>query len=264
MLTKYIETYLQNRPLFFSLIRPQEAELFNQHAGRVEPPILDLGCGDGFFAGVVWGKGKIDVGLDLTNERTKKIENAGIYKKIRYFDGVRIPYPDNHFQTIVSNCVLEHVSDIEGLLKEANRVLKPNGFFLTTVMTEKWEEYLLGRQILGKKYVLWMRKKQVHLNVFSPKKWRKVFSTAGFISAKEIGYLSEKTARGIDIFHYLAAPQLISYKLFGKWVLFPQVLKIIKPENIFKRLITYPNNIAEAAAVFYVLRKEASKNKILL
>src|SRR5690242_16502248 len=37
----YVEAYLRNRPLFFTLIRPQEAALFESFRERFEPPILD-------------------------------------------------------------------------------------------------------------------------------------------------------------------------------------------------------------------------------
>lgn len=255
MLTKYISTYLQNRPIFFSLIRPQEAELFEKYDNFIKPLILDLGCGDGFFADTVFDKGKIDVGLDIKNERTEKIENAGIYKKIAYFDGINIPYPDNYFQTVVSNCVLEHVESIEELLREVHRVLKPGGYFLTTVMVDKWEEYLLGRKIFGKKYVLWMRKKQLHKNVFSFKKWHEIFISADFKMEKEIGYLSEKTAKWMDFFHYVAIPEFITYELFGKWVTFPEIFNMLKIGKLIGKLLVYPKNVEDSAANFYILRR---------
>lgn len=253
MLLKYISIYLQNRPAFFSLIRPQEAVLFNKYDNIIEPPILDLGCGDGFFAETVFGRGKIDVGLDIRNERTEKIKNAGIYKKIVFFNGVKIPFPDNYFSTVVSNCVLEHVGNLENLLKEIGRVLAPGGYFLTTVMTEKWEEYLFGRKIFGKKYAFWMRKKQEHKNLLSPEDWRKVILKSGFKIEKETGYLSKTTSMWMDFFHYMALPQLASYKLFGRWVIFPEIFKLIHAETLIKKLISYPEKIEGSAAIFYVL-----------
>lgn len=255
MLNKYVSVYLQNRPAFFSLIRPQEADLFEQNKSLIKSPILDLGCGDGFFASLVWGKGKIDVGLDLANEMTKKIENSEIYKKIKYFDGVKIPYPNGYFQTVVSNCVLEHVEKLPELLKEVRRVLKPRGYFLTDVMCDKWESFLFGRKIFGKRYVNFMRKKQDHKNLFSIERWRNTFKSYGFKIEKEKGYLSKSTSLWMDIFHYISLPELISYKLFNKWVIFPKIIKALKLENTLERLIIYPNKIEDSAAVFFVLKK---------
>lgn len=255
MLLKYISAYLKNRPAFFSLIRPQEAYLFEKNANFIKSPILDLGCGDGFFAKTVWGKGKIDIGLDLPNERTKKIEKSQIYKKIAYFNGVNIPFRENFFQTIVSNCVLEHVEKLPELLKEINRVLKKDGYFLTGVMCDKWEEYLFGAKIFGEKYQKFMRKKQDHKNLFSLEKWRKIFKKSGFQIISETGYLSKKTSLWMDIFHYISFPELITYKFFGKWVLFPKLISFLTIDKKMKTLIEYPKRKEESAAIFFVLRK---------
>ena len=123
--------------MFHSFIRPQEAMLFQKYLRYIKPPVLDFGCGDGFFAETVFGKGKIDVGLDLLNSRANEAESKKIYKKISYYDGSTIPYPTHYFQTVISNCVLEHIIEINKSLNEIHRVLKPNGYFLTTVMTER-------------------------------------------------------------------------------------------------------------------------------
>ncbi len=43
-----------------------------------------------------------------------------------------IPKPDNHYDTIINTQVLEHVPEPEKVLREFNRILKPNGkLFLT-------------------------------------------------------------------------------------------------------------------------------------
>ena len=49
------------------------------------------------------------------------------------YDGIKLPFPDNSFDLIISSSVLEHVEDINACISEANRVLKPNGEFLSVV-----------------------------------------------------------------------------------------------------------------------------------
>lgn len=248
----FIQKYLENRPMFHAFIRPQEAMLFQKYQRLIKSPTLDFGCGDGFFAKVVFGKGKIDVGLDLTNSRASEAEKEKIYKKVVYYEGTTIPYPNNSFQTIISNCVLEHIPNLDQFLNEINRVLKPRGYFLTSVMTDKWEDYLLGEKIFGKFYKKLLRKIQQHHNLLTMKQWNNQFNKGGFQITKSIGYFSQNAAKHNELFHYLSLPSLLSYKLFNRWVIFPQLSLIRK---IYLKKITSLKNHDSFAACFYLLRK---------
>ena len=246
----FIREYLENRPLFFSFIRPQEAYLFYKHLDLLHSPILDFGCGDGFFAELVFGKKKIDVGLDLKISRAPESEKQGVYKKVSYYDGITIPFKDNYFRTTVSNCVLEHLPYLQKNLAEIYRVLKPGGFFITTVMADKWEQTQLGQN-----YCNYMRRKQEHSNLLSVKKWESVFKKAGFNVEACEGYLSPTAANVLDAAHYVSIPSLISYKLTGKWVPFPKLNDVLKLENHIEKIISKTVMPADSSALFYVLKK---------
>ncbi len=252
----YIEKYLENRPMFLAIIRSQEAMLFQKYSKFVDGKILDFGCSEGFFAGLVFGKNRINVGLDLSNnKRVEEAKKEKIYKKISLYDGDTIPYPNNYFNTVVSNCVLEHIPNINFSLKEIFRVLKPGGFFLTSVMTDQWENNLFGSKIFGKTYRNIMRKTQAHHNLFSNKKWRSYFKKAGFKIQSIDGYLYKKSAFYLDLFHYLSIESLISYKLFNRWILFSiPFLNKIKTQTI-KKIIIDENNLSKASALFFILKK---------
>ena len=252
----FIKKYLENRPMFMAIIRSQEAMLFQKYQKYVKNKTLDFGCGDGFFAGLVFGKGKINVGLDLqNNKRIQEAIEEKIYKKISFYDGDTIPYPNNYFNTVVSNCVLEHIPNINFSLKEIFRVLKPGGFFLTSVMSDQWESNLVGSKIFGKTYLSYMRKTQVHYNLFSKKDWQTYFKKAGFKIQSIDGYLYKKSSFYLNLFHYLSIGSLISYKLFNKWVLFSiPFLNKIKTQLI-KKTIVDENNPNKASALFFVLKK---------
>ena len=251
----FIRKYIENRPLFMALIRPQEAILFYKNTKIIEQPVLDFGCGDGFFAETVFGKKSIDVGLDLINSRAKEAEKNGIYKKIAYYDGKVIPYPNNYFNAIISNCVLEHILKLDVALKEIHRVLKPGGNFITTVMTDQWENNLFGSKIFGKKYINYMRKTQVHFNLFSNEKWQTYFKKTCFKINFIDGYLYKKSAFYLDLFHYLSICSFISYKLFNKWILFNIPLLNKMKTKFIKKIIVDKNNLDKASALFYVLKK---------
>ena len=251
----FINKYLENRPMFMAIIRSQEAMLFQKYNKLIKSKVLDFGCGEGFFAELIFGKDKIDVGLDLFNNKRVKEAKKNIYKKISLYDGGTIPYPNNYFNTVVSNCVLEHIPNVKFSLNEVYRVLKPGGFFLTSVMTDQWENNLFGSKIFGKKYLTYMRKTQVHYNLFSNKQWQAYFKKAGFQIQSIDGYLYKKSAFYLDIFHYLSIGSLVSYKLFNKWILFSiPFLNKIKTRFI-KKVITDENNPDKASALFFVLKK---------
>lgn len=241
--------------MFFSIIRSIEAWLFEKNKKYIKGKTLDFGCGDGFFAKIVFGKGKIYIGLDLkSNKRTIEADKNKVYKKLILYDGLKIPFKNNHFNTIVSNCVLEHIPDLKNSIKEIYRVLKPAGYFLTTVMTNNWEKFLLGKKIFGKKYLEFLRKKQEHYNLLSQKQWENLFKKQGFKIITSLPYLSKTQSRFLEFFHYLSFPSLISYKLFKKWVIFPFWYKMFLFDKIIEK-ITKEKNIKNGAGLFLILKK---------
>ena len=250
----FIKKYLENRPAFMAFIRPQEAYLFQKFKKYIKKKILDFGCGDGFFAQITFGKNFVDIGLDIKNERTLKIINKKIYKKVVIYDGEKIPFKNSYFKTVISNCVLEHLPKLEKSLKEINRVLKKDGYFLTTVMTDKWSDFLFGKKIFGNLYVNFMNKKQEHFNLLSLSKWEKIFKKNGFAVVEKVGYLSKKTSQFLDLFHYFSIPSLLTYKIFDRWIIFPYWYKFLKVDKFIRRKISFPLP-QNSAAVFFVLKK---------
>ena len=99
--------------------------------------VLDLGSGAGndcFVARAIVGdKGKV-TGLDFTEAMIEKaiINNKTLgYTNVEFIQGdiEEIPLPDNSFDIVVSNCVLNLVPDKEKAFAEIMRVLKPGGHF---------------------------------------------------------------------------------------------------------------------------------------
>lgn len=253
----FLREYIKERPLFLGLIRARESAIYQQFL-PFKGPILDVGCGDGFFANVTFSKrlnlsSHIDVGLDVEDSRINEAEDKGIYKKLVTYDGHRFPFKDGSFLTVVSNCVFEHIPNIDETIREIYRVLKPGGTLLTTVMADKWEEYMWGKR-LGNWYVDWMRRKQVHFNLLSSTLWKKKFSKAGFDIDTEIGYLGKSASELIDIAHYISIPNLFSYKWTGRWVLFPQFAKALPLRHMIET-VEKPVLSTNSSAIFYVLKK---------
>ena len=99
--------------------------------------VLDLGSGAGndcFVARAIVGEtGKV-TGLDFTDAMiAKAIENAKKlgFANVEFVKGdiEEMPLPDNTFDVIVSNCVLNLVPDKNKAFTQMMRVLKPEGHF---------------------------------------------------------------------------------------------------------------------------------------
>lgn len=88
--------------------------------------MMDFGCGSKPYKGIIK---VIDyVGVDFENEgHPHDNEQIDIF-----YDGKTIPVPDNHFDSALSSEVFEHVFNLEEVLKEIHRVLKPGAKFLIT------------------------------------------------------------------------------------------------------------------------------------
>lgn len=99
--------------------------------------VLDLGSGAGndcFVVRAIVGESGKVTGLDFTEAMIEKarINNKKLgYKNIEFVQGdiEEIPLPDNSFDVVISNCVLNLVPDKEKAFKEIYRVLKPGGHF---------------------------------------------------------------------------------------------------------------------------------------
>lgn len=99
--------------------------------------VLDLGSGAGndcFVARALVGEtGKI-TGLDMTEPMIRKArENCSKlkYTNVEFVPGdiEKMPFEDNLFDVVISNCVLNLVPDKTKAFKEIFRVLKPGGRF---------------------------------------------------------------------------------------------------------------------------------------
>ena len=89
--------------------------------------VLDLGAGRGFVPQMnIRGQVASVCGLDPTEQ---VLENPYL-DEARTGSAEAIPWPENTFDVIFSNNVLEHLPNPLAVLKEVRRTLKPGGIFL--------------------------------------------------------------------------------------------------------------------------------------
>ena len=95
-----------------------------------EPRTLDLACGEGYFCMIApeYLQGKI-TGVDTDESFLAKARKQHNETFVRG-DFNHLDFPDNSFDLIVGINQVDFVADIDSVLRETRRVLKPNGWYL--------------------------------------------------------------------------------------------------------------------------------------
>jgi SAM-dependent methyltransferase len=97
--------------------------------------VLDFGCGAGRLvqAGVAAGLEMAGADVYYGGSRTREEAVAsGLWgAAIREIRDGRIDFPDASFDLVVNNQVMEHVEDLDAVLREIHRVLRPGGTVLS-------------------------------------------------------------------------------------------------------------------------------------
>lgn len=224
---KYLQAFLKEKPFFFAVVRPKEASLYQQYK-PFRTPVLDLGCGDGFFAQVAFGK--LDEGIDPDNQAIKEAKNRKIYRHTQSYDGKHIPFRSNYFATVVCNSTYEHIPNLDEVLDETARVLKKGGMLYFTTVTDLWPNYLFGKLIFGSVYTQYFIRKSKHYHMYNIKTWEKKLHKRGLEVVSHVHHLDNKKMMWLfDISHYLSMSALVTKKLFNRWVLFPQMEIVLRP-----------------------------------
>jgi ubiquinone/menaquinone biosynthesis C-methylase UbiE len=119
---------------------------FAERAIELGPPqglILDAGTGTARIP-ILMGQMRPQwhiIGIDLAQSMLQvgqtNVEQSGLQEQIKleFVDAKQLPYPDAHFDMVVSNSLIHHLPTPLPFLVELKRVLKPNGaIFLRDLM----------------------------------------------------------------------------------------------------------------------------------
>lgn len=217
---EYFGGFLKMAPLSHALWRTVEAKSFGSVS--LKTPILDLGCGFGEFAGVVFGK--IQCGVDIRKKDLDAAFTSGQYEKTILADARSLPFPDSCFATIVSVSVLEHISGTDKVLKEAARVLVKGGRIVFSAPTPALYDSLFYPKILeslhlgyfSKLYKFAHKKIFGHLSLYGKNEWKKLLEQNGFRVLRIEGTISKELARTHDKFLVTAFPSQLFRWILGR------------------------------------------------
>lgn len=125
---KYFRSNDFNPDLFhpYYIIRRGLYRSILNNAAYMKGRMLDFGCGSKPYRSIF----SVDeyIGLDYENEgHSHEFEEIDMI-----YDGHQVPFPDAHFDAVLSTEVFEHVFNLPQVLGELNRVMKPGAHLLIT------------------------------------------------------------------------------------------------------------------------------------
>nr|WP_320161283.1 class I SAM-dependent methyltransferase [uncultured Methanoregula sp.] len=120
--------FINDEKIKINFVNTIEKELFKFQGKK----ILDVGCGKGGVALLCAMRGAVvsafDNDKDEINIAILRAEQSNL-RNINFFanDAERIPFQDNYFDLVIASSVLEHVHNLDAIIKEMTRVTKVGG-----------------------------------------------------------------------------------------------------------------------------------------
>lgn len=258
----FLMNYISNSPIPLAIERTMECEIFSKQ--EFIRPVLDIGCGEGLFAYNLFDE-TIDTGIDPNMKELLRAKQLNCYCELINCFGNNIPKKDGKYNTIFSNSVLEHIEDLEPVLKEINRSLSRNGYFYATLPTDKFDQYTIVNQILikvrlnfiAKEYRSFFNKFWKHYHFYSPKRWEEIFRKNGFEVDKCIEYGPKKVCLVDDFFVPFSFFSWFTKRLFNRWSLFTsrKSVYILPLYKFSSKILKNSTGIKDGGLVFFRLRK---------
>lgn len=227
---------------------------------------LDLGCGDGHLMAILLGHvGQRElVGLDIDTKETKLARRRNIYQKVVTALADQIPFPDGQFDFVFSNSVLEHIQNIDGVLTEVARVLRPGGRLLFTVPGADFHKCLKGPGH-GKDRNLYLRETDArcfHLRYWDARTWAHHLQKANLTVAHQHEYL---TLAQVQRWEWIARNTSgVLYKMVGRK---KQPIEIQRQMGIRTLRLRFPRALASALAAlldFHVKPEDSAYGCVLV
>jgi ubiquinone/menaquinone biosynthesis C-methylase UbiE len=257
----YLWLHLKELPYFRALMRAQEASFYAQL--EFPAPVLDVGCGDGHFATVAFDH-PIDVGLDPGMPPLREAARRAAYDLLVQSDGGKMPFPDGYFASAFSNSVLEHIPQVEAVLAETFRVLRPGAPFVFCGPNQRFLENLaignfldgihLGK--MGDAYRSFFNRISRHYHSDAPQVWQERLEKAGFTLERWWTYYSPQALHVTEWGHYFGLPSLVSKLLTGRWILAPWKWNLAITERITRRHYQEAAASDEGVCTFLIARRQ--------
>ncbi|MBI5345149.1 MAG: class I SAM-dependent methyltransferase [Deltaproteobacteria bacterium] len=171
-------------PLGEASDRLEKDLVFSMAGVKAGDKALDAGCGTGIYTIELLRRGALATGADnseamLSAARAKALRE-GLKMEFITADAARLPFPDGHFDIVISIGMLCFIKEGDRALTEMHRVLKPGGRLVVGLLN-RWSPWALLRRIKG----LFRETVYNEAGFFSPPEIATALAKAGF-DVKEV------------------------------------------------------------------------------
>lgn len=247
-------------PYFRALLRAVEARTYQQF--EIQEPVLDLGCGDGHFVTAAFDH-RLNVGIDPWYGPVQEAASRQGYEIVIHGSGASLPFEKGHFSSCISNSVLEHIPDIDAVLIETARVIKPGGLFIFCVPNHNFLKNLsisswlnrIGFRNLGNLYEKFFNRISRHHHCDDPEVWTERLSRAGFQVERWWHYFSPEATHVLEWGHYFGLPSLVAHFFSRRWIVVPACWNLAITRSIVQSYYDEPSEQPQGSYTFYVARR---------
>jgi SAM-dependent methyltransferase len=258
----FLWLHLRELPYFRALMRAVEASFYPQL--ELPEPTLDVGCGDGHFVTVAFDR-PISVGLDPWWHPLREAGRRKGYQLLVQAEGSRTPFPDGYFNSAFSNSVLEHIPNVDEVLVETARVLKPGAPFVFCGPNHRFLAELsigqffdrMGVSQLGDAYRRFFNRISRHHHSDSPEVWQERLQQAGFLLQSWWYYFPPPALQVMEWGHYFGLPSLIIKALTGRWILAPYHWNLALTERFTRHYYQAATTCEQGVCTFLLAQRQA-------
>jgi 2-polyprenyl-3-methyl-5-hydroxy-6-metoxy-1,4-benzoquinol methylase len=194
-------TDLSTKPeQYFGWPRGEMVQFIPPNAKR----ILDVGCGEGIFGhslkqtfeAEVWGSELVPAIAEMATHRLDRVVSGDIMQKLDEL-------PDNYFDCITFNDVIEHLADPYAMLTAMKRKLSSNGVAVCSIPNVRNFRNLFELVIRGEwQYVEAGILDKTHLRFFTKKSIYETFRSLGYDVLRLEGINATRSLR-VNLFNVL-------------------------------------------------------------
>jgi SAM-dependent methyltransferase len=255
---EFLSAYVGLAPLPLAIERAMECHIMSGKS--FDRPVLDIGCGEGLFAKVLFAE-PLDTGIDPNQRELDRAQELGAYQRLIRCKGDAIPEPDGSYRTVFSNSVMEHIPAIDPVLAESFRLLQSGGKFYMTVPSTHFDEYSAISQLLGAFGLLSMQARYrsfynrfwAHYHYAEPAVWAERVRAHGFEILEAYSYAPKPVCLLNDLLVPASLPGYVAKRLTNRWTFLPRLRRIVfAPAIMITRLLLRGAELCEQGGLVFI------------